>query len=107
MKDLPDRLPLILSGWHVVLFLVTALFGEKIASGGNPLFCVDLPVSLPLVGRDDAATVIVVGALATAWWYFVGQIGLAARRGKDESYDGAGRRASIAFASGRRLVRDD
>lgn len=58
------------------------MFRRKIASGGNPLFCVDLPVSLPLVGRDDVKTVVIVGALATAWWYFVGQIGRASWEGK-------------------------
>ena len=49
--------------------------GEKTASGGNPLFCVDLPMSLPLVASDKSTTMIIVGLLATGWWYFIAQIG--------------------------------
>lgn len=82
MNDLPKRLPLILPVLHIILFLTTEAFGEGIASGGNPLFCVDLPVSAPLMASDSTATVVVVGILATAWWYFVGKIACEAWRGK-------------------------
>lgn len=82
MSHLPDRLPFALPALHVVLFLTTEAFGDKIATGGNPLFCVDLPVSLPLVASDSTPTVVVVGILATAWWYFVGKIACEAWRGK-------------------------
>jgi hypothetical protein len=61
----------------VLLFALTVVFGKNIATDGNPLFCVDLPASLPLVARDDLFTVTIVGVLATGWWYFVGQIGRA------------------------------
>lgn len=76
------RLPIILSAIHLVLFLITMLSGLKTASGGNPLFCVDLPMSLPLVGRDDTWTVVAVGILATIWWFFIGQVGWLSRQGK-------------------------
>jgi hypothetical protein len=82
VNALPDRLPVILTALHAVLFLTTAVFGERIASGGNPLLCVDIPASLPLVASDSAPTVIVVGILATAWWYFVGAIARESWRGK-------------------------
>jgi hypothetical protein len=82
VKDFTNRLPFALAAWHVLLFAVTILFGKKIATGGNPLFCVDLPASLPLVARDDTLTVTLVGAVATAWWYFVGQIGRSSWSGK-------------------------
>ena len=82
MRRLPDRLPSVLPALHAVLFLTTEFFGDKIASGGNPLFCADFPVSLPLVASDSAQTVVVVGILATAWWYFVGKIASEAWQGK-------------------------
>jgi hypothetical protein len=82
MRRLPDRLPSVLPALHIVLFLTTEFFGEKIASGGNPLFCADLPVSLPLVASDSTPTLVVVGILATAWWYFVGKIASEAWQGK-------------------------
>ncbi len=82
MSDLPNRLPFILPAVHVVLVLSTCIFGEGIASGGNPLFCVDLPVSLPMVASDSTWTIVVVGILATAWWYFVGKIASETWRGK-------------------------
>jgi len=69
------RLPVILAATHLALFLITMFSGLKTASGGNPLFCVDLPVSLPLVGHDDTWTVVAVGILATIWWFFIGQVG--------------------------------
>ncbi len=75
-------LPRVLPAIHIVLFAVTAIVGEKAATGGNPLFCVDLPISLPLVARDDSPTVIIVGILATAWWYFIGQIGWSSKKGR-------------------------
>jgi hypothetical protein len=82
VSHLSDRLPATLSVGHILFFGTTALFGDKIASGGNPLFCVDLPVSLPLVARDNATTILTVGVLGTAWWYFIGQIGRASWMGK-------------------------
>jgi hypothetical protein len=51
--------------------------GERTASGGNPLVCVELPISLPLVATDRFATMFIVGILATVWWYFIAQIGWA------------------------------
>lgn len=82
MRQLPERLPFILLALHFSLFLTTEFFGDKIASGGNPLFCVDLPVSLPLVASDSTSRVIVVGIMATTWWYFIGKIASEAWRGK-------------------------
>lgn len=81
MRRLPDRLPSVLPALHVLFFLTTEFFGDKIASGGNPLFCVDLPVSLPLVASDSTPRIIVVGILATAWWYFVGKVASEASQG--------------------------
>lgn len=92
MNALPRKLPLALSLTHIILFLTTAVFGDKIASGGNPLFCVDLPVSLPLVASDSTSRVIVVGIVATMWWYFIGKIASEAWKGK------ASRMISVAGA---------
>ena len=75
-------MPVILAVLHAVLFLTTVVFGERIASGGNPLFCVDIPASIPLVASDSTPTLIVVGILATAWWYFVRAIARESWRGK-------------------------
>jgi predicted secreted protein len=82
LNHLPDRLPVCLAAWHVLLFAITVLFGRTIATDGNPLFCVDLPASLPLVARDDVLTVVLVGAISTGWWYFVGQVGRASWAGR-------------------------
>jgi hypothetical protein len=81
MNSLPSRLPILLSGTHVLLFLTTVVSNNKSASYGNPLFCVDLPISLPLVARNDVRTTVLVGIVATAWWYVVGQIGAVGERG--------------------------
>ncbi len=70
---------MVLSGIHVALFVITMLSGGRY---GNPFFCVDIPISLPLVARDDTSTIAVVGILGTAWWYFIGQIGWSAKQGK-------------------------
>ncbi len=71
-----------LAAWHVFLFVVTYSLGQGLATDGNPLFCVELPVSVPLVGRDDFVTVLLVGVAATGWWYFIGQVGRASWVGK-------------------------
>jgi hypothetical protein len=71
------RLPIVLPSIHLVLFLFTMITGGRY---GNPFFCVDLPLSLPLVARDDARTILVVGILGTAWWYFIGQIGWSSKQ---------------------------
>lgn len=78
---LARRLPIVLPAIHIALVVLT-LLSEKAASGGNPFFCVDFPVSLPLVARSDNLTVAVVALLATAWWYFVGQIAWSSRQRK-------------------------
>lgn len=75
MSSLAVRLPVLLSGTHIILFLITVVSNHIAASNGNPLFCVDLPFSLPLVARDDAWTTVIVGIIATVWWYFAGMIG--------------------------------
>lgn len=82
LKQFPTRLPVALAAWHVLLFVTTTFFGKRIATDGNPLFCVDLPASLPLVARDDVLTMILVGTVSTGWWYLVGQIGRASWAGK-------------------------
>lgn len=82
MRNFPDRLPFVLPALHFFLFFATESFGDKIASAGNPLFCADLPFSLPLVATDSTPRIIVVGVLATCWWYFVGKIASEASRGK-------------------------
>jgi hypothetical protein len=66
-----------LTAIHASLFVITMITGERTASGGNPLVCVELPISLPLVATDRFATMLVVGILATVWWYFIAQIGWA------------------------------
>jgi hypothetical protein len=75
MNSLAARLPVLLSGTHILLFLTTVFSNHRSASNGNPLFCVDLPISLPLVARDDIRTIVIVGVLATAWWYLAGMTG--------------------------------
>lgn len=79
---LARRLPIALPTIHVALTVLTLLTDQEAASGGNPFFCVDFPVSLPLVARGDNLTVAVVALLATAWWYFVGQIAWSSRQCK-------------------------
>lgn len=84
-KDKPHfltSLPNVLSAIHLLLFLITILTGKSTATDGNPFVCVDLPVSLPLVARDDTWTVVAVGILGTGWWYFLGKIGSSSRQGK-------------------------
>jgi hypothetical protein len=61
---------------------MTAISGEKAATGGNPFVCVSIPISLPLVARDDSPAVIIVAILATAWWYFIAQIGWSSKQGR-------------------------
>jgi hypothetical protein len=75
-------LPRVLPAVYILLAAVTAISGEKSATGGNPFFCVSLPVSLPMVARDDSPTVIIVAILATAWWYFIAQIGWSSTQGR-------------------------
>jgi hypothetical protein len=75
MNSLAARLPVLLSGTHILLFLTTVFSNHRSATNGNPLFCVDLPFSLPLVARDDIRTIVFVGIAATAWWYLAGMIG--------------------------------
>jgi hypothetical protein len=75
MNSLAARLPVLLSGTHVLLFLATIFSNGKSASYGQPLFCVDLPISLPFVVRDDLGTTVMVGIVATGWWYLAGMIG--------------------------------
>lgn len=70
-KSLPIALPIIYS----TLFMVTLVSGEKTASDGNPFVCVSLPWSLPLIATANTAPFVIVGVLATAWWYFIGYIG--------------------------------
>lgn len=74
-KQFAQLLPIVLPAIYILLCAVTAIAGEKAASGDNPFVCVSLPFSLPLVARDDSPTVIVIAILATAWWYLIAQIG--------------------------------
>jgi hypothetical protein len=66
---------LMLPSIHLLLFAVGGLVSRWSPYGLSPIFCVDLPFSLPLFMRDDWGTVLVVGILGTGWWYFVGRIG--------------------------------
>jgi hypothetical protein len=75
-------LPRVLPAIYILLCAMTAISGEKAATGGNPFFCVSIPISLPLVARDDSPTVIIVAILATAWWYFIAQIGWSSKQGR-------------------------
>jgi hypothetical protein len=75
-------LPRVLPAIYILFCAVTAIAGEKAATGGNPFICVSLPFSLSLVARDDAPTVGVVAILATAWWYFIAQIGWSSKQGR-------------------------
>jgi hypothetical protein len=98
-------LPILLSATHILLFALTMVSAGKTASEGNAQFCADLPVSLPLVANGDNWTMGAVGALATAWWYFIGHLGMGVLRGRLR-----GLRASIAASAlylCRRLIRDD
>jgi hypothetical protein len=94
---LPSRLPIVLPSIHVALAVITLVSGEGTASGGNPLFCMELPISLPLVARDDTATVITVAVVATVWWYFIVQIARSTWQGKT-SRAGSGLGALLMFA---------
>jgi hypothetical protein len=72
---LAKRLLIALPAIHASLLVITMITGERTASGGTPLFSVELPISLPLVATDNFATILIVGILATLWWYFIAQIG--------------------------------
>lgn len=87
---------IILPATHVVLFIVAALVSLRSPFGLGPVFCADLPISLPLVARDDWPTVFLVGVLGTAWWFFVGKFGQAARQHRIGSL-GAGLGAILIF----------
>jgi hypothetical protein len=87
--QLPKLLPVVLPTIHIIFCAVSAIAGEKVASGGNPFVCVDLPFSLPLVAREDSMTVIIVAVLATAWWYFIGQIGWSSNQGRMSRFGSA------------------
>jgi hypothetical protein len=76
----PKRLLIVLPAIHIALFAMTTITGEKTASGGNPLVCVELPISLPLIATDRWPPVLIVGILATTWWYFIAQIGWSSAR---------------------------
>lgn len=78
----PLPLPLVLAVIHILLFTATMVSSGHTASEGNPLFCVDLPMSLPLVARDDNGTMAAVGILLTGWWYLVGHLGKSSWLGK-------------------------
>lgn len=69
------KLPILLPAIHVILFVTTAITDGKVASNGNPLFAVDLPLSLPLIATDRWSTILIVAMLATVWWFFIAQIG--------------------------------
>jgi hypothetical protein len=73
------RLPLVLASIHLALFLVALLSGGRY---GNAFFCVDIPISLPMVLSYKTSTLVVVGLLGTVWWYFIGQIGRSSKEGK-------------------------
>jgi hypothetical protein len=75
-------LRIILPFVHIVLLATTSIVGMKAASGGNPFAMVDLPVSIPLVARDDWPTVTAVGVLGTLWWCFIGWIGWSSTKGR-------------------------
>jgi len=76
------QLLFVLPAINTVVFILTEIAGEKSASAGNPFVSVDLPVSLPLVARDDWPTVVAVGLFGIAWWYFIAQIGYSSRRSR-------------------------
>ena len=79
---LPNSLPIALPGLYFTLLVITLVSGEGTASGGNPLFCLSLPWSLPLAARDDTKIMFVVGILATLWWWLIGHIGHSGYLGK-------------------------
>src|SRR5690348_7249714 len=81
-RRFPLFLPVVLAVIHILLFTVTMVSKGQTASEGNPLFCVDLPMSLPLVARDDNGTMAGVGILLTGWWYLVGHLGTSSFLGK-------------------------
>src|SRR5262249_8923363 len=72
------RLPIVLASIHLALFLIALLSGDRF---GNAFFCVDFPISLPLVLTYKTSTLVVVGLLGTGWWYFIGQIGRSSKVG--------------------------
>ena len=75
-------LPVALPSLYFVLLVVTLSTGEKTASGGNPLFCLSLPWSLPLVASSETTIAVVVGLFATVWWWFMDHIGYSGYSGK-------------------------
>lgn len=81
---------------HLVLIIATLFLAKKGTVGGNPFFCIDLPWSLPLVGRDDWATILVVAILGTLWWYVVARIGWGAKK-HQFSRIGSGLGAGLLF----------
>lgn len=73
---------IILPAVHAFLFILAGLVSLWSPFGLSPVFCVDLPISLPLVAREDLRTVLLVAILGTGWWYFIGRIGWLSRRGR-------------------------
>ena len=82
-------LPRVLPAVYILLCAVTAIAGGKAATGGNPLVCVELPLSLPLLAGSNPTFAVVVAILAMAWWYFIAQIGWSSKQGRIRRY-GAG-----------------
>ncbi len=81
-KQLAQLLPIVLPAIYVLLCAVSAIYGEKSATGGNPFVCVSLPFSLALFAQESTPSVIILAILATAWWYFIAQIGWASKQGR-------------------------
>jgi len=68
---------MILPSLHAVLFGLAAVVDKGSPYGYSPVFCVDVPVSLPMVARDNWQTLLAVAILGTIWWYAIGSLGWA------------------------------
>jgi hypothetical protein len=79
-NQFPKLLLILLPATHLALWTITAILGKKAATGGNPLVCVDLPVSLLLFAQDSWPRLFFVGVLGTIWWYFIARIGWSSKQ---------------------------
>jgi len=69
---------IVLPAIHILLFAL--LLADSATMGASAALWTDLPISLPLVARDDLATEVGVGILATGWWFFGGWVGWSSKK---------------------------
>jgi len=72
----------ILPAIHVLMFVVGTWASVRYRMNLSPASMADFPVSVPLLVQAGSASVLLVGVLGTAWWYFIARIGWDSWRGR-------------------------